>query len=120
MWVDAYAQQAAAKLDVLWVVDDSGSMESRQANLARNFHAFIDVFAKSATDFRIAITTTDILDNQGRLRGTPAILTPATVLPRGVHRSPSRSSLHADPVGPRRPGRERGVEVDHLKRRIHR
>ncbi len=76
--VDTYAQQSASKIDVLWVVDDSGSMAPRQENLAKNFQAFIDVFSKSAIDYRIAITTTDIFKVRGQLKGSPRILTPKT------------------------------------------
>lgn len=77
--VDTYSQQAASKIDVLWVVDNSGSMLPRQQNLARNFSSFIDVFRKNSVDFRIAVTTTDIFAKpKGALRGNPAILTPTT------------------------------------------
>jgi hypothetical protein len=76
--VDTYAQQSASKIDVLWVVDDSGSMAARQENLAKNFQSFIDVFSKGEIDFRIAVTTTDIFKVRGQLKGTPKILTPKT------------------------------------------
>jgi hypothetical protein len=76
--VDAYSQQAASHIDVLWVVDNSGSMAPRQENLAKNFQAFMDVFQKSGIDFRIAITTTDIFKDKGALMGNPKILTPTT------------------------------------------
>lgn len=76
--VDAYNQQSASRIDVLWVVDNSGSMAPRQENLARNFQAFMDVFQKSGIDFRIAVTTTDIFKEKGEFVGSPKILTPAT------------------------------------------
>jgi hypothetical protein len=47
------------KVDVLWVIDNSGSMASSQNNLANNFQAFINRFQKTNTDFRMAVTTTD-------------------------------------------------------------
>ena len=47
------------KLDVLFVVDNSGSMSSSQASLATNFPSFIDYFKNKGYDFRIAVTTTD-------------------------------------------------------------
>lgn len=47
------------KLDVLFVVDNSGSMASSQQNLANNFPSFIDKFIDKGFDFRIAVTTTD-------------------------------------------------------------
>ncbi len=76
--VDAYTQQSASKVDVLWVVDDSGSMAPRQENLAKNFQAFIDLFTKGGIDYRIAVTTTDIFKVQGQFKGSPRILTPST------------------------------------------
>ncbi len=76
--IDTYSQQAASKIDVLWVIDDSGSMAPRQENLARNFQVFIDTFAQSSIDYRIAVTTTDIFKERGHFVGNPAIITPQT------------------------------------------
>ncbi len=76
--VDTYAQQSASKIDVLWIVDDSGSMAPRQENLAKNFQAFIDVFTKGSIDYRIAVTTTDIFKVRGQLKGSPKIISPKT------------------------------------------
>lgn len=78
VWVDTYDQQSASKVDVLWVVDNSGSMQPHQENLAKNFQEFIDLFSKGAIDFRIAVTTTDIFYDQGQLKGSPKVLSPAT------------------------------------------
>ena len=47
------------KLDILWVVDDSGSMADHQDLLGRNFDAFIEEFLAKDVDFRMAVTTTD-------------------------------------------------------------
>ncbi len=56
-------QQAASyetrKIDVLWVIDNSGSMQSSQSNLTANFSAFIDEFQKKGYDFHMAVTGTD-------------------------------------------------------------
>jgi hypothetical protein len=76
--VDTYIQRSSSKVDVLWVVDDSGSMAPRQENLARNFEAFITLFRQGSIDFRLAVTTTDIFARPGELVGTPALLTPDT------------------------------------------
>ncbi|KIG19012.1 hypothetical protein DB30_05916 [Enhygromyxa salina] len=48
------------KVDVLLVLDNSGSMGDEQANLAANFGPFIDRLEQAGADYRIAITTTDI------------------------------------------------------------
>lgn len=47
------------KLDVLFVVDNSGSMSSSQTSLATNFPSFINYFKTKGFDFKIAITTSD-------------------------------------------------------------
>lgn len=47
------------KLDVMFVIDNSGSMYSAQSNLAKNFPAIIETFLKKNLDFQIAVTTTD-------------------------------------------------------------
>jgi hypothetical protein len=48
--------------DILFVVDDSGSMSEEQANLATNLGAFIDTLAASPVenDFRIGVTNTSV------------------------------------------------------------
>jgi hypothetical protein len=47
------------KVDILWVIDNSGSMENSQNNVADNFQAFIDQFLQTNFDFQMAVTTTD-------------------------------------------------------------
>lgn len=47
------------KIDILWVVDNSGSMANLQANVAGNFSAFISQFSSKNYDFQMAITTTE-------------------------------------------------------------
>jgi hypothetical protein len=48
-------------VDILFVIDNSGSMGEEQANLAANFGAFIDVLEDPAVraDYRIGVTTVD-------------------------------------------------------------
>lgn len=46
------------KIDVLWVIDNSGSMASSQKNLADNFPTFIKHFSDKGYDFQMAVTTT--------------------------------------------------------------
>jgi hypothetical protein len=50
---------AKSKVDIVWVIDDSGSMGDEQESLAYNFDAFITDFMSKDVDFRMAITTTD-------------------------------------------------------------
>jgi hypothetical protein len=48
--------------DILFVIDDSGSMSDNQANLAANLGAFIDTLAASPVqnEFRIGVTNTSV------------------------------------------------------------
>ncbi len=47
------------KLDILWVIDNSGSMDTSQQNVATNFSSFISSFVSKGFDYQIAVTTTD-------------------------------------------------------------
>jgi len=55
-------QQSAStlnnKIDVLFVIDNSGSMAPVQQNLTNNFRSFIENFVTQGYDFKIAVTTT--------------------------------------------------------------
>ncbi|MBS2032985.1 MAG: choice-of-anchor D domain-containing protein [Deltaproteobacteria bacterium] len=55
---DTYRQDAQPKVDVLLVVDDSGSMETKQQALATNFQSFIQFAVNQQVDYHIAVTTT--------------------------------------------------------------
>ncbi|MBN2361706.1 MAG: choice-of-anchor D domain-containing protein [Deltaproteobacteria bacterium] len=66
-------------VDILFVVDNSGSMADNQDNLAANFNRFIRAadFRGLQVDFQIGVTTTDLDGDQGaggRLVGSPRIL----------------------------------------------
>src|SRR5262249_40734277 len=47
------------KVDLLWVVDNSGSMDPLQANMTANFNSFINNFVSKNFDFHLAVTTSD-------------------------------------------------------------
>ena len=70
----------AAKVDLLWVIDNSGSMCQEQAALQDNFDKFITNLRELPTDFHIAVTTTHMttrgsslepVAEPGRLQSTP-------------------------------------------------
>lgn len=46
-------------IDILWVIDNSGSMANSQQNLATNFQSFINRFAGLGYDFHMGVTSTD-------------------------------------------------------------
>jgi hypothetical protein len=70
---DIFNQNAVRNVDILWVVDSSGSMGPHQAQLAANFSTFINYLlsADPPIDFHIGVVTTDVDDTneQGRLHG---------------------------------------------------
>lgn len=64
---DDYRQEAVfvpKKIDVLWVVDNSGSMKTSQEALASNFNSFITKFKTQGYDFHMAVTTSDAWEKQ--------------------------------------------------------
>ncbi len=53
------------KIDLLWVIDNSGSMKNEQEAIADNFNQFIKHFVSKNIDFRMNIITTDTLNSAG-------------------------------------------------------
>lgn len=62
--------------DILFVVDNSGSMYDDQVRLSQSFDTFINWIVAENVDFHIAITTTDVEASgaKGAFVGTPAVL----------------------------------------------
>ncbi|MBN2360234.1 MAG: hypothetical protein JXR83_12350 [Deltaproteobacteria bacterium] len=70
---DLFSQKAAAEVDILWVVDNSESMEAEQRKIADRFADFFTQLINSQVNFHIGIITTDVAED-GKLRqynGTP-------------------------------------------------
>lgn len=61
----------AVKTDILFVVDDSGSMDAEQINLRDNLVTFVTALADSpvANDIQIGVTTTSVTDFAGNPTG---------------------------------------------------
>lgn len=75
---DEFVQNVAqdAAVDILWVIDNSGSMGDEQTDLANNFDLFIRDFITKGIDFKMAITTTDgRSQHAGVMRGDTNLLT---------------------------------------------
>ena len=71
-------------IDVLFVVDDSGSMRSHQKNLSRNTSFFIDNFLQNnSLDFRISITTTNGVMSAGYGMAMKYRRNPETIMYQG-------------------------------------
>lgn len=70
---DFFRQVSVRKVDILWVIDSSGSMAPKQERLAANFQRFISQLstANPPIDFRIAVisTDTDSATERGTLHG---------------------------------------------------
>lgn len=47
------------KIDILFVIDNSGSMATSQQNLATNIQTFFDKFDQQGFDYQIAVTTSE-------------------------------------------------------------
>jgi hypothetical protein len=75
---DTFIQNTSqnAAVDILWVMDNSGSMGDEQDALAYNFDVFIRDFISRDIDFQMAITTTDGRDGKsGNMIGDTSKLT---------------------------------------------
>jgi hypothetical protein len=100
---DQFIQQSQAKVDVLFVMDNSGSMMDEQQNLGANFSAFLKHAISTGVDYHIGVTTTGLERSSGgwavcpggaeggengRLfpadGSAPRIITPATPSPEAV------------------------------------
>lgn len=71
------------KVDILFVIDNSGSMAPRQTALANSFSSFTSVFQSKGFDFHLAIITTDIRSaaaggQAGEFQGTPSVIDTST------------------------------------------
>ena len=78
LYEEGFTQDYNELVDVLWVVDNSCSMEDELATMASNFNSFISQFSALDLDYHIAVVTTDMdnPDDSGRFQGE--VLTPDT------------------------------------------
>lgn len=58
--------EAFTLIDILWVIDNSGSMCEEQDNLTRNFENFIEGMTDLNARFRLAVVTTDMEDKEAK------------------------------------------------------
>jgi len=57
---DTFDQKARPKVDVLWVMDNSGSFSTYQDRIAVNLPAFLDIANQQNVDYHIAVTTSGL------------------------------------------------------------
>lgn len=65
---------SGSKSDVLFVIDDSGSMADEQAALAANAGRFLGLARDHGVDFQVGVVTTDTDSRPGELRGATKIV----------------------------------------------
>lgn len=74
---DVFEQVSGREVDVLLVVDNSGSMSEEQQNLRDNIADFLQGADQFRNNFQIGVVTTDMTDESesGKLQGNPRIVT---------------------------------------------
>ena len=67
-------------VDVLWVLDNSGTMAEEQGRLAESLGEVLLMFEETLAAFRLGVITTDVDDSEqrGRLQGHPSVISPQT------------------------------------------
>lgn len=78
---ESYSLKFEPKVDIIFVVDNSGSMSTHQQNLASNIALFTDSMDKNSfIDYHIGVISTDMDDpaESGRLQGSPAFVSKET------------------------------------------
>jgi hypothetical protein len=100
--IDRFVQSSGQTVDVLFIVDNSGSMQEEQNNLRSNFSAFITGATRFQNDYQLGIVTTDMdaQDESGKLQP-----------PRIMRRSPQieQQFSSAVDVGTNGSGTEKGL-----------
>jgi len=110
---DSFQQLASPAADVLFVVDNSGSMQDEQNALGSNLSAFLSFAQAEGVDYRIAVTTTDVArrGERGRfVEGQPyqtRVMSPSTPNVTRVFSANVNVGTDGD-------GSERGFEAAYL------
>ena len=76
--VDSFDQPAVQKVDILWVVDNSSSMQAKQQRLAANLHNFMSFLNTQKVDYHLGVVSTDTFDpkQSGRLQNNAGLPQP--------------------------------------------
>lgn len=80
---DLFNQSNRPHVGILWVIDNSASMEPEQKHLANSFSSFINQFIDSRIEFTMGVTTTDSkqrLDSLTQLTSEAAITNRALLI----------------------------------------
>ena len=95
------------KVDILWVIDSSGSMQEEQQFLGTNFLAFIQGLNGSEINYQTAVTSTDVCDdflpNLLKDRSCPTMPDSSPFHLRGAFQGPTGEQIISpetiDPIG---------------------
>jgi len=97
-WIlDSFTQDGTVDVDILFVIDNSGSMGGNQTNLQNNFDAFMNAFNAAGVSYQVALITTDSADFVGD------VITNATADPVGEF------NIQVDSIGTRGSAMEAGL-----------
>ncbi|MEO1334824.1 MAG: hypothetical protein AAFV29_04240, partial [Myxococcota bacterium] len=82
--IDRFDQLGVPTVDILFVIDHTGSMREEQEAIANNFRSFIQFAQAQRIDYQLGVTTTDTNNEMGRLCPVAAppearIVTPDTL-----------------------------------------
>lgn len=75
---EVFEQQPLAKVDILWVVDTTQSMQGELVSLGEAGASFVDQVEGLGLAWQIGLVTMELGDDAGQLRGDPWIITPHT------------------------------------------
>ncbi len=73
MYEETFEQDEINEVDIVFVVDNSGSMGGNQTNLRNNIEGFMNVFILSGIDYHIGFITTDSASMVGGLIDSTAV-----------------------------------------------
>ena len=78
--VDTFQQAPNPTVDILWVVDNSGTMREERQELGAKFDQFMSRLEESGADYHIGVVSTDADDpaHSGRLQGNPLYISNST------------------------------------------
>lgn len=110
--VESFSQADRARADILFVVDDSGSMDEEQTTLAREFDNFMKFAVEQQIDYHIGVVTTSIGSGYPAGRLLPEgsanrIVSPLMPDPMGIFRANVRVGTDGNPD-------ETGLEAAYL------
>jgi len=95
---ESHKQEEIDAVDILFVIDNSCSMNDKQTQLANNFDTFMNVFDASAIDYQIGFITTDSYRMEGSLITTatpdPVAEVAQIIDDIGTHGSSSERGLY--------------------------